>query len=107
MTKKSRPTFSAEFKHECAQLVLDKKYSVAEAAKAMNVGKSSLDKWVRQLKNERNGITGKASPLTPDQIQIRQLERQIKRIEEENEILKKATALLMSDEWKRYKSFKS
>ena len=100
MTKKSRPTFSAEFKHECAQLVLDKNYSVAEASKAMNVGKSSLDKWVRQLKNERNGITGKTSPLTPEQIQIRQLQRQIKRIEEENEILKKATALLMSDEWK-------
>ena len=63
----------------------------------MNVGKSSLDKWVRQLKNERNGLTSKTMPLTPDQLEIRQLKKRIARIEEEKEILKKATALLMSD----------
>jgi transposase len=36
-------------------------------------------------------------PLTPDQRKIRELEKRIKRIEMEKEILKKATALLMSD----------
>ena len=97
MTRKTRPTYTPEFKLECAQLVVDKDYSVVEAARAMNVGKSSLDKWVRQLKNERSGITGKATPLTPDQLEIRELKKRIARIEEEKEILKKATALLMSD----------
>jgi transposase len=63
----------------------------------MNVGKSSFDKWVRQLKGERNGITSKAMPLTPEQLEIRELKKRISRIEEEKEILKKATALLMSD----------
>ena len=97
MTKRTRPNFTPEFRLECAQLVVDKKYSVVEAAQAMDVGKSSLDKWVRQLKSERNGITSKAMPLTPDQLEIRQLKKYIARIEEEKEILKKATALLMSD----------
>ncbi|MFT6903321.1 MAG: transposase [Colwellia sp.] len=59
----------------------------------MNVGKSSLDKWVRQLKNERNGLTSKAMPLTPDQLQIRALKKRIARIEEEKEILKKAVVI--------------
>jgi transposase-like protein len=36
----TRKTFSAEFKLEAAQLVLDKNHSIIEAAKAMNVGKS-------------------------------------------------------------------
>jgi len=97
MTKRTRPTFSPEFRLEAAQLVVDHDYSIRQAAEAMNVGKSTMDKWVRQLKNEHNGIISKASPLTPDQQRIRELEKQIKRIELEKEILKKATALLMSD----------
>jgi transposase len=97
MTKRKRPNFTPEFRLECAQLVVDKNYSVVETAQTMNVGKSSLDKWVRQLRNERNGLTSKAMPLTPDQLEIRALKKRIARIEEEKEILKKATALLMSD----------
>lgn len=97
MTKRTRRTFSPEFKLEAAQLVLDQNYSVSEAAAAMNVGKSTMENWVRQLKQERAGISPKASPMTPDQIKIRELEKKIARIEEEKEILKKATALLMSD----------
>ncbi|HIA44757.1 MAG TPA: transposase, partial [Methylococcaceae bacterium] len=72
-------------------------YTVKAAAAAMGVGKSTMDKWVRQLKSERNGVTSNAMPLTPDQRKIRELEKRIKRIEMEKEILKKATALLMSD----------
>ena len=55
-----------------------------------------MDKWVRQLKDERGGIT----PITPDQLKIRELEKEIKRIEMEKEILKKVTALLVSDSFK-------
>lgn len=97
MTKRTRRTYSPEFKLEAAQLVLDQNYSVPEAAAAMNVGKSTMENWVRQLKQERAGISPKASPMTSDQIKIRELEKKIARIEEEKEILKKATALLMSD----------
>ena len=71
--------------------------SVIEASQTMNVGKSPLDKWVRQLRSECNGISSKATPLTPGQLEIRQLKKRIARIEEDKEILKKATALLMSD----------
>ena len=100
MSQKTKRTFSAEFKLEAAKLVVDEKYSVQEAAKAMNVGLSTMDRWVRQLKNEREGISPKASPITSEQIEIRALKKEIKRINLENEILKKASALLMSDVWK-------
>ena len=97
MNNKTRPTFSPEFRLECAQLVLDKGYSVRQAAQAMNVGKSSMDKWVRQLREERAGMSPKATPMTPDQLRIRELEKRLQQVELEKEILKKATALLMSD----------
>jgi transposase len=80
-----------------AELVLNKGYSVREAAEAMDVGNSTVDKWVRQLKQERDGVSPSAPPMTPDQIKIRELEKKIRYIEEEKEILKKATTLLLSD----------
>lgn len=96
---KSRPkrNFSPEFRLESAQLVVDQNYTVRAAAEAMNVGVSTMDKWVRQLRQERNGESPKATPMTPDQLKIRELENRIRRIEMEKDILKKATALLMSD----------
>ena len=90
---KTRPkrNFSPEFRLEAAQLVVDQIYSIRQAAEAMNVGHSTMDKWVRQLRQERNGESPKATPMTPDQLKIRELENRIRRIELEKDILKKAT----------------
>ncbi len=50
MTNKTRPTFLPEFRQEAAQLVVDQAYSIREAADAMSVGKSTMDKWVRHTR---------------------------------------------------------
>jgi transposase len=97
MKKRTRPRSSPEFRLESAQLVVDQNYTMRDAAEAMGVGKSTMDKWVRQLRSERDGKSPSATPITPEQQRIRELEKKIRRIEEENQILKKATALLMSD----------
>lgn len=94
---KRRRTFSPEFKLEAAQLVVDQGYTVRAACDAVGVGKSTMEYWVRQLRQERQGETPKAAALTPEQRRIQELEKQLRRVEEEKEILKKATALLMSD----------
>ena len=55
----------------------------------MNVGISTMAKWVAQLKLERQGKPyAAATPMTPDQLKIRELEKRIQRIEMEKEILK-------------------
>ncbi len=97
MTRRPKRNFSPEFRLEAAQLVVDQNYSIREAAEAMNVGNSTMDKWVRQLRKERDGESPKATPMTPEQLKIRELEKRIRDIEMEKDILKKATALLMSD----------
>ena len=97
MTKKTRATYTPEFRLEAAKLVTEHDYSIREASEAMNVSKGSIEGWVARLRKESNGIIGKGTPLTPEQREIRDLKKQIKRKELENEILKKATALLMSD----------
>ena len=97
MTKPKKPNFSLEFRLETAQLVVDNGYSHEDAAKAMRVGYSTIGKWIKQLREERKGIKPKATPMTAEQIEIRELKKRIARIELEKDILKKATALLMSD----------
>ncbi|WP_300004821.1 IS3 family transposase [uncultured Cedecea sp.] len=89
MTGRNRRNFSPEFRLEAAQLVLDQHYTVAAAATAMNVGKSTMDKWVRQLKEERAGKSPIASPMTPEQIEIRELKKRLQRVEMERDIFKK------------------
>jgi len=101
MRNKTRRTFSPEFRLESAQLVVDQNYSIREAALAVGVGHSTMDKWARQLRQERNGQTPKASAMTAEHKRIKELEKRIRDIEEQNEILKKATALLMSDSLNR------
>jgi transposase len=99
MSNKTRRTFSPEFRLESAQLVVDQHYSIREAAQAVGIGHSTMDKWVRQLRKERNGVTPPQSAMTPEH----------RRIKEHNTILKKATALLMSDSlynWRLFKRFK-
>ena len=99
--KKQRRSFSIEFKHEAACLVLDQGYSVPEASRSLDVGETALRRWVDQLKLERGGETPKSKALTSDQRRIQELEARVNRLEREKAILKKATALLMLDELSR------
>lgn len=55
----------------------------------MGVGYSTLGKWVKQLREERAGKTPQATPMTPEQREIRELKKQVKRLELEKEILKR------------------
>ena len=99
--EKQRRSFSIEFKHEAACLVLDQGYSVLEACWSLDAGETALRRWVDQLKLERGGETPRSKALTSDQRRIQELETRVNRLEREKAILKKATALLMSDELNR------
>lgn len=59
-----------------------------------------MRRWVAQLRAERGGQTPATSAaLTPEHQRIQELEARLRKVEREKEILKKATALLMSDSW--------
>jgi len=99
----TRRTFSVQFKRDAAGLVLDQGYSVSQACEAMSVGQTAMRRWVDQLRGERGGTTPmKTKALAPEQQRIQELEQQVHKLEREKEILKKATALLMSDSQGKY-----
>ncbi|WP_409274757.1 IS3 family transposase [Providencia rustigianii] len=86
--------YSAEFKLEAAKMVVDHHYSVAKAAQAMGVSLAALNRWVKKLRLERQGKTPTGLPLTPEQIELREIKKKIQRLEMENEILKKGYGAL-------------
>ena len=96
-----RRSFNTDFKREAANLVLKEGYSVAEASRSLDIGETALRRWIDQLEGERLGVTPKAKAFTDEQRRIQELESQVRRLEQEKSILKKATALLMSDEMNR------
>ena len=100
MTKQRR-IFSAEFKREAADLVLKQNYTFIETSPSLGIGESALRRWVSPLQQERTGVTPQSKALTPEEKKIQELEAGIARLEREKSILKKATALLMSEDLER------
>jgi transposase len=82
-------------------MVLDQGFSCREVCRQLDLGETGLRRWVEQLQFERDGGVPKAVALTDDQRKIQELESRIHRLEREKAILKKATALLVSDEINR------
>ena len=56
MTRKRR-SFTLELKQEAACLVLDQGYSITEASRSLGIAESVLRRWIKQLAEERDGIT--------------------------------------------------
>jgi len=95
--KKSKPSFSSTFKREAAELVTIKHKSYAEACEIRGISESALRRWVKQLRDEVAGNTPiGAKAITDEQQEIQRLKAKILDLEEDNEILKKATALFAS-----------
>jgi transposase len=72
----TKPHFKQEFRQEVAALVVDKGYSISDAAEAMGVGKYTVDKWARDLRKERNGEDTQGAPISEERRRIRELERE-------------------------------
>lgn len=96
--EKQRRSFTTEFKREAAELVMQQGYTIIEASRSLGIGESILRRWVKQLRQERVGITPQSKALTPEQQKIKELEARVDRLEREKAILKKATALLMAEQ---------
>lgn len=92
-----RRTFSPNYKVTAVKWVTEQGYSIAQACLELGIGETALRRWIKQLQAEEQGyVLPGTKPLSPEQQRIRELEQRIKILEEDKEILKKATAIFMS-----------
>jgi transposase len=84
--------FTAEFKRNAVQLVTEKGMPVGKAARELDIHPNQLHLWRRQfLKEGDKAFVGKAH-AKPELAEVTRLNKELKRVKEELEILKKAQA---------------
>ena len=86
----SSQRFAPEFKDEAVRQVVERGHPVAEVAQRLGVSAHSLYKWVKTVRP--NKTEQHASELVEAKSEILKLRAQLRRTEEERDILKKAAA---------------
>lgn len=84
--------YETAFKIDAAKLVEDKGYTVPEAAERLGIPKANLTRWLRQYREGRLAPEFRQARPTSEESEVRRLKAENKRLELENEILKKASA---------------
>jgi transposase len=80
--------FTPEFKEEAVRQVVDRGYPVSEVAARIGVSAHSLYKWVKAVRPDNS--EKQAAELIEAKSEILRLRAQLRRTEEERDILKKA-----------------
>lgn len=93
----ARKKYTKEFKLDAIALVVEQNYSQAEASRSLGINPNMLGRWIKEAEND-DGLAFRGNgKLTPEQEEIRNLKAQVKRLEMEREILKKATVFFAKE----------
>jgi transposase len=84
--------FSREFKRDAVQLVTEKGMPVGRVARELDIHPNLLHQWRREfLAKGDKAFTGKGR-IVPEKAETRKLRKEVERLKEERDILKKALA---------------
>ena len=89
---RAREAYTPEFKLQAVAMITDQKLSVAEVARRLGVGEGLLHAWKKAVLKTGGGAFPGPGHLTPVEEENRRLRAEVKRLEAERDILKKATA---------------
>lgn len=92
MTRKARTTFNAEFKREAVRLFEQGHKEASQLARELGIRRNQLYKWQHEIASHGDAAfpgQGQRSNKTTSE-DTRALKAELKKLREENEILKKA-----------------
>jgi transposase len=90
---RNRRSYSREFKEDAVRLAEEPGRSGHQVALELGISPSVLNRWRKQLEsNGAEAFPGKGRLSAPDE-EVRRLSRELARVTEEREILKKALAI--------------
>jgi transposase len=84
MTKKKQPIFHSEYQEKAVRLALTPGKTITGVSKELGIPEWKLRKWVKEASDKLE--------RSSDLDELIRLQREIARLKEENEILKKAAA---------------
>jgi len=93
-----RKQYTKEFKLNAISLVLDQRYSVAEAARSLEINANMFRRWIKEYQTDNDGQSFRSNgALTPEQEEIRRLKAEIKQLKLEKQILKEAAVFFAKE----------
>ncbi len=84
----SSQRFPPEFKDEAVRQIVERGYKVTEVAERLGVSTNSLYKWVKAVKPDKKEQN--AAEIVEAKSEVLKLRAQLRRTEEERDLLKKA-----------------
>lgn len=90
---KKRRRYSREYKLEAVQLALESERSVAEVARDLGIAPRLLHRWVEKLegRDPETAFPG-GGKVSEREDEVRRLRRELERVKQERDFLKKAAA---------------
>ena len=88
--KRTRRSFTEDYKTGAVRLVLDEGKTVAAVARDLGLTESSLRNWVEHARADRT--KGKTGLTSAEREELGRLRKELRIVQEEREILKKAAA---------------
>ena len=82
--------YPIEFKIDVVELVEKKGYGITEAARSLGISESNIHKWRKQYRAGKLVVGHKRAQPTADEAELRRLQAEVKRLETELAIVKKA-----------------
>ena len=96
MSKRTRRTFTKEYKAEVVTLIRTGGKSVGAVCRDLGLTETAVRRWVSQAETDSGG--GPAGALTTvEREELSALRKRVKTLEMEREILKKATAFFVKE----------
>ena len=86
----SSKRYTKEFKEEALKLILDRGYPVKEVSERLGVSEVSLHAWLKKVREKEK--PKEAVDLEKVHLENLRLKAELKRVQEERDILKKAAA---------------
>lgn len=95
---KPRRQRSKEFKREAVTLVLKGEKTIKQIAFELDIHANMLSRWKQEyLSDEDHSFPGPGHLQDPDEERIRALERELRSVQEERDILKKVVSIFSKD----------
>ena len=93
--KRTRRSFTDDYKAGAVRLVLDEGQTVAAVARNLGLTESSLRNWVEHARADRT--QGKTGLTTTEREELARLRRDVRELRMERDVLKKAAAFFAKD----------
>ena len=90
--RKPRRQFTAEFKADAVRLATTSQTSIAQTARDLGIGDTLLRVWIAAAKTPETSLT------MSERTELATLRRENRRLKEERDILKKATAFFAREQ---------